>query len=71
MLHSLQNGRWIEFDVGQRGIMKQRNPMEIIADVCNKVQHAYRSPMGGFFVPEIRVGEIIQSGRLLGYIQDQ
>ena len=56
--------------LAKRGIIRQRMPMEIIADVSTREVHSYRSPLGGFFVPEIRVGEIIQPGRLLGFIQN-
>ena len=68
--HSTKMADGLSLMLAKRGIMRQRNQMEIIADVSNKEVHSYRSPLGGFFVPEIRVGEIIQTGRLLGYIQN-
>ncbi|MEL6349264.1 MAG: succinylglutamate desuccinylase/aspartoacylase family protein [Myxococcota bacterium] len=40
-----------------------------IADVSHAGVEAHRAPCGGFFVPEVRVGDRVGPGHLLGYIQ--
>ena len=43
--------------------------MDIVADVTHADVEAHRASCGGFFVAEVRVGDPVQPGHLLGYIQ--
>lgn len=51
------------------GIMRSLNTRETLAEVHSEQIKSYRASCGGFFVPEVRVGDRVQSGRLLGYLQ--
>ncbi len=43
--------------------------MEIAGDVTHAEVEAHRASCGGFFVAEVRVGDLVKPGHLLGYIQ--
>jgi predicted deacylase len=43
--------------------------MEIAGDVTHAEVEAHRASCGGFFVAEVRVGDRVKPGHLLGYIQ--
>jgi uncharacterized protein len=51
------------------GIMIAMETGQTLADVSSKEVDDYRATCGGFFVPEVRVGDRVLIGRLLGYIQ--
>ena len=50
-------------------IMNAIKNEHMVADVVSDNVEGYRASCGGFFVPEVRVGDKVQRGRLLGYIQ--
>ncbi len=41
---------------------------ETVADVTRADVESHRSPFGGFFVPEVRVGDAVAAGHLLGHL---
>ncbi|MCK6505814.1 succinylglutamate desuccinylase/aspartoacylase family protein [Myxococcota bacterium] len=41
----------------------------VLADVTHSEVETHRAPFGGFFVPEVKVGQRVQAGHLLGYLQ--
>lgn len=41
----------------------------VIADVTHSEVETHRAVFGGFFVPEVQVGQRVQTGHLLGYLQ--
>jgi len=43
--------------------------MRIMADVTHAEVETHRASCGGFFVAEVRVGDSVKPGHLLGYIQ--
>jgi predicted deacylase len=51
------------------GMMPSVGPSETVADVSRVDIETHRAPCGGFFVSEVRVGDQVQPGHLLGYIQ--
>ena len=51
------------------GVMNSMMNFENIVEVTNEDIEFHRARCGGFFVPEVRVGERVQPGRLLGYLQ--
>ncbi len=51
------------------GIMNSMMNIQTLADVTTNEIDTHRAPLGGFFVPEVRVGERVLPGRLLGYLQ--
>lgn len=51
------------------GIVSHAPEGEILADVTRNEVETHRAPVGGFFVPEVRVGHIVKPGHLLGYLQ--
>jgi len=40
-----------------------------LADVTHNEVETHRAPCGGFFVPEVKVGQRVRAGHLLGYLQ--
>ena len=42
---------------------------QVLAEVTRNQIETHRAACGGFFVPEVRVGEQVQPQRLLGYLQ--
>jgi hypothetical protein len=56
--------------LGHLGISANMDsPMEIAGDVTHADVEAHRASCGGFFVAEVRVGDLVKPGHLLGYIQ--
>ena len=56
--------------LGHLGISANMDsPMSIIGDVTHANVETHRASCGGFFVAEVRVGDIVKPGHLLGYIQ--
>jgi hypothetical protein len=56
--------------LGHLGISANMDsPMETAGDVTHADVEAHRAGCGGFFVAEVRVGDIVKPGHLLGYIQ--
>jgi len=56
--------------LGHLGVCGQAaTDMDIVADVTHADVEAHRASCGGFFVAEVRVGDPVQPGHLLGYIQ--
>ena len=51
------------------GVMSTTTNMTTMVDVTSREVDVYRAGCGGFFVPEVRVGDSVQEGRLLGSIQ--
>ena len=51
------------------GIMQAMMGTERSVDISSEQIRGYRADFGGFFVPEVRVGQQVQAGRLLGYIE--
>jgi len=51
------------------GIMPALGESATVADVTHADIETHRAPCGGFFVPEVRVGDRVQARHLLGYIQ--
>ncbi|MBM75454.1 MAG: hypothetical protein CMK59_08625 [Proteobacteria bacterium] len=51
-----------------QGIMQALMGTEQSVDISSENISSYRADVGGFFVPEVRVGQKVQSGHLLGYI---
>ena len=45
------------------------SPMTVIGDVTHSDVETHRASCGGFFVAEVRVGDRVEPGHLLGYIQ--
>lgn len=50
------------------GVMSSRPVEQTIADVSSSDIEVHRAPSGGFFVPEVRVGDVVDEGRMLGYL---
>lgn len=56
--------------LGHLGVCSQMGSgMDTLADVTHADVEAHRANCGGFFVAEVRVGDPVQPGHLLGYIQ--
>lgn len=56
--------------LGHLGISANMDsPMETAGDVTHADVDAHRASCGGFFVAEVRVGDLVKPGHLLGYIQ--
>ena len=56
--------------LGHLGISAHMDsPMSIIGDVTHANVETHRASCGGFFVAEVRVGDLVKPGHLLGYIQ--
>ena len=56
--------------LGHLGISANMDsPMSIIGDVTHANVETHRASCGGFFVAEVRVGDMVKPGHLLGYIQ--
>lgn len=56
--------------LGHLGISaNMESPMETAGDVTHADVDAHRASCGGFFVAEVRVGDVVKPGHLLGYIQ--
>jgi len=56
--------------LGHLGISANMDsPMETAGDVTHADVDAHRASCGGFFVAEVRVGDMVKPGHLLGYIQ--
>jgi uncharacterized protein len=51
------------------GMMRSMMKVQTIADVTSSEIMTHRAGCGGFFVPEVRVGDLVEPGRLLGYLQ--
>ena len=51
------------------GMMPSVGPSETVADVSRPDIEVHRAMCGGFYVSEVRVGDVVQPGHLLGYIQ--
>ncbi len=52
------------------GMGPARGEGETIADVTSADIEAHRSTYGGFFVPEVRVGDRVETGHLLGRVHN-
>lgn len=52
------------------GVGPARAGGKTIADVTRADIEAHRTPCGGFFVPEVRVGDRVEAGHLLGRVQN-
>ena len=55
--------------LGHLGIAHAWEGAETVAEVTRNEIDTYRAGCGGFFVPEVRVGDRVGSRHLLGYIQ--
>lgn len=50
-------------------IMPALGEPSTVADITHAGIETHRAPCGGFFVPEVRVGDRVKPGHLLGYLQ--
>lgn len=50
-------------------IMPALGEPSTVADITHAGIEVHRAPCGGFFVPEVRVGDRVRPGHLLGYLQ--
>ncbi|MDG1480910.1 MAG: succinylglutamate desuccinylase/aspartoacylase family protein [Myxococcota bacterium] len=51
------------------GIVPSMGTGQTLADVAHADIETHRAPCGGFFISEVRVGDIVKAGHLLGYLQ--
>jgi predicted deacylase len=67
--HATTLARGLSRLLGSLGIAHAWEDGETIADVTHTEIDTYRAACGGFFVPEVRVGDMVSPGHLLGYLQ--
>ena len=51
------------------GILGACEPPETVAEITHAEVETHRAPVGGFFVAEVRVGDRVRPGHLLGHLQ--
>ena len=51
------------------GILKAKPPSSESLEIFNSQIHTFRASSGGFFVPDIRVGDSVNVGHTLGHLQ--
>jgi predicted deacylase len=67
--HSATLARGLGRLLSHLGIVAKTADSETVADVTHSEVESHRAACGGFFVPEVRVGDRVRVGHLLGYIQ--
>ncbi len=55
--------------LGHLGMVAARGSGETVADVSHSDVESHRASCGGFFVPEVRVGDRVEGGHLLGSLR--
>ena len=64
--HSSTTARGLNRLLAHLGVMPAVGPTETVADVSAADIESHRAPFGGFFVPEVRVGDVVRPGHILG-----
>jgi Predicted deacylase len=67
--HSNTTARGLNRLLAHLGLMKAAGPPETVADVTRGEVESHRAAHGGVFVPEVRVGDRVSPGHLLGHLQ--
>lgn len=68
--HSTTIARGLARLLAHLGIASHPDPSGgTVADITHGDVEVHRSPQGGFFVPEVRVGDRVRPSHLLGYLQ--
>jgi predicted deacylase len=67
--HSATLARGLGRLLAHLGILAHHGESETVADVTRNEVDTLRASCGGFFVPEVRVGDRVRVGQLLGYLQ--
>jgi uncharacterized protein len=67
--HSSTTAHGLNRLLAHLGLMHAVGPSETVADVAASEVETFRALYGGFFVPEVRVGDAVKAGHMLGYVQ--
>ncbi|NOY28079.1 MAG: hypothetical protein GXP62_19615 [Oligoflexia bacterium] len=67
--HSATIARGLGALLGSLGILATGSGPGVLADVTHNEVETHRADFGGFFVPQVAVGQRVQTGHLLGYLE--